>query len=123
MAIVYKTDLPTDKILCAYNNNVIRFKSDSTETPISATITFNGVTVTLYPNPNNGSFNIQFNSNSGNEISVEVHDMRGRSIYNKSYTNNGLFNESLQLNNAQAGVYLVTVQDGSKKEVKKIVVQ
>ena len=49
--------------------------------------------------------------------------MRGRSIYNKSYTNNGLFNESLQLNNAQAGVYLVTVQDGSKKEVKKIVVQ
>lgn len=77
----------------------------------------------IYPNPNNGNFNIQFNSNSGNEISVEVHDMRGRSIYNKSYTNNGLFNESLQLNNAQAGVYLVTVQDGSKKEVKKIVVQ
>jgi len=77
----------------------------------------------IYPNPNNGNFNIQFNSNSGNEISVEVHDIRGRSIYNKSYTNNGLFNESLQLNNAQAGVYLVTVQDGSKKEVKKIVVQ
>jgi len=50
MAIVYKKDLPTDKILCAYNNNVIRFNSDS-EIPISATITFNGVTVTLYPNP------------------------------------------------------------------------
>jgi subtilisin-like proprotein convertase family protein len=78
---------------------------------------------TLYPNPNNGSFNIQFNSNSGNEIKVNVHDIRGREIFNKSYNNSGLFNENLQLNNVQSGVYLVTVQDGARKEVKKIVVQ
>ena len=78
---------------------------------------------TLYPNPNNGNFNIQFNSNSGNEIKINVHDIRGREIYSKSYTNNGLFNENLQLSNVQSGVYLVTVQDGSKKEVKKVVVQ
>lgn len=94
-----------------------------TESVTLASESFGLDNFTLYPNPNNGNFNIQFNSNSGNEISIEVHDMRGRSIYNKSYTNNGLFNESLQLNNAQAGVYLVTVQDGAKKEVKKIVVQ
>ena len=78
---------------------------------------------TLYPNPNNGSFNIQFNSNTGNEIKVNVHDVRGREIFAKSYNNNGLFNESLELNNVQSGVYLVTVQDGARKEVKKIVVQ
>ena len=78
---------------------------------------------TLYPNPNNGNFNIQFNSNSGNDINVNVHDIRGRAIYSKSYTNNGLFNENLQLSNVQSGVYLVTVQDGSRKEIKKIIVQ
>ena len=78
---------------------------------------------TLYPNPNNGSFNIQFNSNTGNEIKINVHDVRGREIFAKSYNNNGLFNESLELNNVQSGVYLVTVQDGARKEVKKIVVQ
>ncbi|WP_445717975.1 reprolysin-like metallopeptidase [Flavobacterium sp.] len=77
----------------------------------------------IYPNPNNGSFNVQFNSNSGNEIKVNVHDIRGREIFNKSYNNSGLFNETLQLENVQSGVYLVTVQDGSRKEVKKIVVQ
>ena len=77
----------------------------------------------LYPNPNNGSFTIQFNSNSGNEIKVNVHDIRGREILNKSFSNNGLINESLQLNNVQSGIYLVTVQDGARKEVKKIVVQ
>lgn len=78
---------------------------------------------TLYPNPNNGNFTIQFNSNTGNEIKVNVHDVRGREIFAKSYNNNGLINESLQLNNVQSGVYLVTVQDGARKEVKKIVVQ
>lgn len=77
----------------------------------------------VYPNPNNGNFNIQFTSNSGNEIKVNVHDVRGREIFAQSYANNGLFNESLQLSNVQSGVYLVTVQDGARKEVKKIVVQ
>ena len=93
---------------------------------IQATLTsenFGLENFTLYPNPNNGSFNIQFNSNTGNEIKINVHDVRGREIFAKSYNNNGLFNESLELNNVQSGVYLVTVQDGARKEVKKIVVQ
>lgn len=77
----------------------------------------------LYPNPNNGNFTIQFTSNSGNEIKVNVHDVRGIQIFAQSYNNNGLFNESLQLSNVQSGVYLVTIQDGARKEVKKIVVQ
>jgi subtilisin-like proprotein convertase family protein len=77
----------------------------------------------LYPNPNNGTFNIQFASTSSSEIKVNVHDMRGREIFNRAYQNNGLFNESLQLNSVQAGIYLVTVQDGSRKEVKKIIVE
>jgi subtilisin-like proprotein convertase family protein len=77
----------------------------------------------IYPNPNKGSFKIQFTSSSSNEIKVNVHDMRGREIFNRAYQNNGLFNESLQLNNVQSGVYLVTVQDGARKEVKKIVVE
>ncbi len=77
----------------------------------------------IYPNPNNGNFNIQFTSNSSNEINVGVHDMRGREIFTKTYTNNGLFNENLQLSNVQAGIYLVTIQDGSSKLTKKIVIE
>ena len=77
----------------------------------------------IYPNPNKGNFNIQFNSNTSNEIKVNVHDLRGREIYNNNFNNSGLFNESIQLNNAQSGIYLVTVQDGDRKEVKKIVIE
>lgn len=77
----------------------------------------------IYPNPNSGNFNVQFSSNSNNEIKIVVHDMRGREIFTNNYNNSGLFNESIQLNNVQSGIYLVTVQDGDRKEVKKIIIE
>ncbi len=77
----------------------------------------------VYPNPNNGSFNVQFTSNTQDDIKINVHDLRGRKIFEQSYPNNGIFNENLQLNGAEAGVYLVTVQNGDHREVKKIVVE
>lgn len=77
----------------------------------------------LYPNPNEGSFTVAFNSNSANDIKVSVHDMRGREIYNSSFQNTGMFSGNIDLQNAQTGIYMVTVQDGSKKAVEKIVIK
>ena len=77
--------------------------------------------IAIYPNPNNGVFNIQFTSQSSNLIKINVHDIRGREVYAKAYTNNGFFNEVLQLNQAQAGIYIVTIQDGDNKVMKKII--
>lgn len=78
---------------------------------------------TIYPNPNNGVFNIRLNSTSGNDIKVNVHDISGRLVFDKSYSNTGAFDQNLQLNNVQAGIYIVTVQDGDKKEAKRIAIQ
>ncbi|WP_178986472.1 zinc-dependent metalloprotease [Winogradskyella helgolandensis] len=78
--------------------------------------------LSIYPNPNNGEFNIHFNPKSGEDISVAVYDIRGRSIYTKNYNNVSRFDETIQLNNAQSGVYLLTIMDGSQKVTKKIIV-
>ncbi len=77
----------------------------------------------LYPNPNNGSFTVGFTSNTASPIKISVHDMRGRRVFESSYPNNGLFSQDLQLDNLLSGIYLVTVQDGDRKEVKRIVVE
>lgn len=76
----------------------------------------------IFPNPNNGEFTIKLNSNSGNDIEVDVFDIRGRKIFNNSYTNTGDFNETVNLNNVQSGMYLVTVNDGNNKITKRIIV-
>jgi hypothetical protein len=47
----------------------------------------------------------------------------GRKLFEKEYENKGDFNENIQLKNIQAGLYLLSVIDGDRKEVKKIVIQ
>lgn len=79
--------------------------------------------LSVYPNPNDGTFNVQFNSTTNEKIAIGVYDIRGREIFNKSYQNNGLFNETLQLKDIQSGIYLVTILDGDRKITKKIIVE
>jgi hypothetical protein len=76
----------------------------------------------IYPNPNKGSFSINFNAESEN-TSILVNDIRGRQIFENKYTNNGAFNQKIDLNSAESGIYLVTITDGAKKITKKIVVE
>ena len=107
------------------SNNIffaVNSKNFSVTAPL-ATDSFELDNFALFPNPNSGNFTIQFNSTSSNDINVSVYDLRGRSIFEKQYANTGLFNQNIQLNNLQAGIYLVTVKDGDKKVVKKIVIE
>ncbi|MGV7105895.1 reprolysin-like metallopeptidase [Flavobacterium sp. U410] len=90
--------------------------------PVLAAEAFETNDFVLYPNPNNGSFNLQLTAVS-DKVAVNVYDMRGRLILSQQVQANGLVNEAIQLNNAQAGIYLVTIEDGARKVTKKIVVE
>jgi subtilisin-like proprotein convertase family protein len=74
----------------------------------------------LYPNPNNGNFTIQFNSNSSSKVKVDVYDIRGRKIYENEFHNSDFFNENIKLNNVLSGFYFVDITNGDKRVVKKI---
>jgi len=78
----------------------------------------------VYPNPNNGSFNIQFSSESENNVKISVHDLLGRTVFENKYDKTtSAFNENIQLKNVNSGVYLLTVVDGDRKEEKKIIIK
>ncbi|OZV70888.1 zinc-dependent metalloprotease [Winogradskyella aurantia] len=79
--------------------------------------------LTIFPNPNNGEFNIGFDSNSGEDIIIEIFDLRGRAIYSQRYNSVRRFEEVINLNNAQSGVYLLNISDGPQKVTKKIIVE
>ncbi|TYB78518.1 reprolysin-like metallopeptidase [Bizionia myxarmorum] len=76
----------------------------------------------VYPNPNNGTFNIKIPGATQN-VSVAVFDIRGRSVYANDYTNVSGFNEVINLGNVEAGMYLLQVSDGFKTTTKKILVK
>lgn len=77
----------------------------------------------IFPNPNSGEFTIKLNSFSTSKIKVEVYDIQGRAVFNNSYLNNSNFNQIINLNNVQAGMYLVKVSDGERQTTKKIIVK
>ena len=59
MAIVFLKQLDNTKVNLAYNNNLVRFYSSSSSTPVNATITIGSNVVTLFPDPN-GVFTYNF---------------------------------------------------------------
>ena len=96
--------------------------STTTETPLS-TEKFGFADFTVYPNPNNGNFNVRFDNASANGVKILVHDLGGRKIFENAYPGVASFNENIQLNNVQSGIYMMSVTDGERKEVKRIVIE
>jgi subtilisin-like proprotein convertase family protein len=93
------------------------------QTITASTENFGLSNFSLFPNPNNGSFTVKFDSETSNDVKIMIYDIRGREVFSKSYNNSGLFNETVNLNNIQSGVYLVNIENGLQKEVEKIVIE
>ncbi|PWB21881.1 reprolysin-like metallopeptidase [Flavobacterium sp. HTF] len=83
---------------------------------------FEAINFVLYPNPNKGSFTVEFTPQSSEGVKIYVHDILGKAVYSNSFASTDNFSQNIQLQNVSAGIYLVTVIDGDRKTVKKIVV-
>lgn len=81
--------------------------------------------VRVSSNPNDGNFNVQYISASGNPyIELYVFDLSGNRIFEEKYTNNGGFNENVQLpNKPRSGVYFILLKDGSTEKTTKMIVK
>lgn len=117
----------TLRVRDAYVNNVGTLDSASiticTQTFTLSAPSFEISDFVMYPNPNKGNFNIQFTSKSTDGVKVLVHDLLGRKLFENQFENKSNFNENIQLKNVQPGLYLLTVIDGDRKEVKKIAIE
>lgn len=75
--------------------------------------------VSVYPNPNQGSFTIAVDGISSTTLNTEVTDMLGRSMYKQAIlTGENKFDLSLT-----SGVYMVKVSDGNASTVKMMTIK
>lgn len=77
----------------------------------------------IFPNPNNGEFTVKLQSGSSENITIDVYDIRGRKILGNSFKNTTNFRETIRLDNAQPGMYLIHISDGLRKVTKKVLVK
>ena len=81
----------------------------------------NGVSV--YPNPNNGSFTLSVNANVA-ELTIKITDMQGRVVYASVENNvNAGFVKQISLDTQSSGMYLMHILANGEQQTKKISVQ
>lgn len=73
----------------------------------------------IYPNPTTGIVNIDLgNANLDNKSIVKLYDIQGRNISTKEMNSSV---DNINISNLSDGVYLITIENGSSKTTKKIV--
>ena len=81
----------------------------------------NGVSV--YPNPNNGSFTLSINANVA-DLTIKITDMQGRVVYASVENNvNAGFVKQISLDTQSSGMYLMHIITNGEQQTKKISVQ
>lgn len=80
----------------------------------------------IYPNPTKGVFTISFNSilNNNEKVNIDIYDTRGRIVFKNVYANNSIqFNETINLNGVQPGMYVANISKGNISTIQKIIIE
>lgn len=78
----------------------------------------------LYPNPANGTFQLELLGMNREEITVQVLDVMGREVFENRYgTNNGYVKTTIVLEDAKPGVYMVVVKSADYRQVQRLLLQ
>jgi hypothetical protein len=86
-----------------------------------ATTSINGVTnnngISIYPNPNAGSFTVS--NAAGNAMKIEIYNVLGEKVYTKTTTDGSL---AVNLDENAKGIYLVKVTINGVTSTSKITI-
>ncbi len=78
----------------------------------------------LYPNPNSGVFTLQFETIDTRKTTLELYDVRGRRVYQQSFTNTPqFFKERIEFPDMSKGLYLLKIKNGTKFTTRKLVIE
>ena len=77
----------------------------------------------VYPNPADGLFTIEVLTNSKETFILNVSNMLGQNVVSEAINVNGDVRRDIDLTSFEKGVYFVSVEDGSQKLVKKVVLR
>lgn len=109
-----------------YSTTSLQLKTDETlviELPIATSIEEieRQNRFSLFPNPSNGTFQLQYDFPQNNKLHFEVYDLVGRQLqtFSKNIVPQKLFRHSFEL---PVGIYFVKVKDGNRVMVEKVVV-
>jgi hypothetical protein len=84
---------------------------------------FNKGNYGIYPNPNNGIFNLSINNTESSDLYVNIQNVLGQCVYTETFNNVNKLNKQINLSNIDSGIYTVTItnKDGLTSTEKIII--
>ena len=77
-----------------------------------------------YPNPNDGKFNLSFNLDQKDEVSVSVMDILGNEVYKEKLLDfNGAYDNEINLSGKEKGIYILQIRQKKKMLTRKILIE
>jgi subtilisin-like proprotein convertase family protein len=99
-------------------NNIIKISG--------ATLSLDNTTlegVSFWPNPAKNRFNIKMINSDTTKVTISLFDLQGRKIIQVfDESKNNTFTKEINLENISSGIYLISIQQGNKKAIKKIII-
>ena len=78
----------------------------------------------LYPNPSNGSFNLKFNTESNENVEIQLYDLTGRLVKELQFSNISFqFSERISFQNTAKGFYVLKIKNGTKQTSRKLLIE
>jgi len=78
----------------------------------------------LYPNPSNGSFNLKFNTESNENVEIQLYDLTGRLVKELQFSNISFqFSERISFQNTAKGFYVLKIKNGTKQTSRKLIIE
>ena len=77
----------------------------------------------IWPNPSNGTFHLTFTPASADNIEVSLYDLRGRLVNSNEFETDGsLFDQTLNYNSLDTGIYFVKVSNNGENQTVKLII-
>jgi PKD repeat protein len=84
----------------------------------------NNSSFNIFPNPTQGNITLQFANEISGDVKIDILDLTGKTIYNKTLNQNAANSININLGSAVAkGMYLVNVSYNEKTEIKKLIIE
>jgi hypothetical protein len=84
----------------------------------------NGKAFNVFPNPNNGEFNLSITNTESNNIVVAMQNIIGQNVYSEKFNNITNLNKNFNFSQFEKGVYTISVSyDNGEKLTQKVIIK
>ena len=109
-----------------YRIKVIYSDGGFTYSTLRAVVFYDSITLSVYPNPSNGLFNLVYQLPASQKLLLQIYDVEGRLVQEKNFTANGFLEKQIFDFDKQIypkGIYLFRLNTGEQQHVFKVIKQ